>query len=145
MKSIAIALGALILTACGNGSDSEASGDPANAARIHYEVRLRDGGEVPIRIQYKLPSGEMQQERATTPWSGPPMSFAQGQMLISARTKASVESPLLCVLASEEPSQGDYVYAHIDVPLTECETTFEFGTWPPDDSDPIENPLIRVG
>lgn len=74
------------------------------------------------------------------------MSFgAPGKMLIGAKTTESLDSPLLCVLASEDAGEGDYVYGTIETPLTECETTFELGTWPPDDSDPIGNPLIRVG
>jgi hypothetical protein len=137
----AVALVLILLASCSGPTPS-----PGTSAAIRYEVRLRDGGRVPIRVTYRLPSGEVRQESGTTPWSShAAATFAEGSvMLVEARTRAKVESPLLCVLASEDPEQGSYVYTQVGRPLTVCSTQFELGRWPPNDDDPIGNPLIRV-
>ena len=116
-------------------------------AAIHYEVRLRDGGSVPATIEYTLPSGETVTERIRTPWASKSFVFKKGAVMsVTAKTEAEVEeSSILCVLASTDEEQGAYVLSSIGDPLTRCATEHKLGRWPPDDSDPIGNPLIRVG
>lgn len=117
----------------------------SSTAEIHYEVRLRDGGEVPVTIRYRLPSGAFHETRTTTPWESDAMTFREGtQMLIEAEAER-VDSPLLCVLASENEDDGAYALGNVDDPLTSCSTHHRMGFWPPNDDDPINNPLIRVG
>jgi hypothetical protein len=127
-------------------TDESQEGARTSGARINYEVRLRDGGSVQATIQYRLPSGKLQTEQVRTPWSSSPMAFEDGDlMFVRAETKQEVDSPLLCVLASQKVEEGAYVLARVDDPLSACETEYELGQWPPDDDDPIGNPLIRVG
>ncbi len=136
-----------VVRVCVFGQTRETPEPPGSTeARIRYEVRLRDGGSVEATIRYRSPSGELQLDRVRTPWRSEPMTFADGDRLfIRAETEEVVGSPLLCVLASQEEEEGAYVFAKLGRPLSFCATEYDLGLWPPDDDDPIGNPLIRVG
>ncbi len=108
---------------------------------IQYEVRLRDGGTVPVAIRYRLPSGEIRKTNGTTPWQSNRLTFPHGtSMALSSETRSGLDSPLLCVLAGEGDA-GEWSLRTIDEPLTSCDVSYE-GGWPPND---LSGPLIRVG
>lgn len=108
-------------------------------ADVHYEVRLRDGGSIPVSIRYLLPSGEARVERTETPWRSREMTFRFGDLLsIEADTDEDAPSPLQCRLVSME---GDWLESHITDPPPRCATNHELRQWPP----AVPGTLIRVG
>jgi hypothetical protein len=115
-------------------------------ADVHYEVRLRNGESVPVRVTYMLPDGSEETEDVRTPWSSDPFTFETGStMRFRAEASESPPSNLDCVFVAEDPEEGQYAYGpQGDLPQTECFGEYELGLWPPNDDDPINNPLIRV-
>lgn len=151
-KRVALVTAVLLVGAAACGREADPIDDPAQRSPksggviIGYEVRLRDGGTAKADVQFRLPSGELEIRKVQVPWASDPLTFEDGDvMLIKAEINRQTASPLLCVLASQEEEQGAYVLASVDQPLTVCQTRYELGRWPPDDDDPIGNPLIRVG
>jgi hypothetical protein len=110
---------------------------------LHYEVRLRDGGVVPVIIHYLTPAGEERAIEATTPWIGPEFEFGAGSaLLVRADTPDDPSDPLQCVLAGSQEDDGEWLAATIEDPLNECRTSYDLDQWPPDDN---KGSLIRVG
>lgn len=111
-------------------------------ATIRYEVRLSDGGAVPIEISYTRPSGEIETVNGKTPWRSSLRTFRAGStMSISSGTTTAVDGPLLCVLAGVGDA-GEWTLRRVDEPLSSCDTSYQLGRWPPSD---LSGPLIRVG
>ena len=132
---------------CANGSASPTTSDNASSAMggalVHYEVRLRDGGHVPVSVDYSLPSGESRTAAVDTPWRVGAFSFMSGSTLrVRATTREqAVSSPLLCVLVGTE-GDGAWTLRTMDEPLNSCHVSYELGEWPPDNES---GPLIKVG
>jgi hypothetical protein len=115
------------------------------AANVHYEVKLRDGGAVEVSIRYSLPSGDERTAEGTTPWTTPEFAFDPDAVLsIRAETTSAVESPLLCNLVGRG-DEGSWTHRTIGEPLDKCVTEYPLGQWPPDDSNATYGALIRVG
>jgi len=111
-------------------------------ARVHYEVRLRDGGMIPVSIRYVLPSGEERTLESTTPWTSRQFTFGvDSVLLIRAETAEEVDSPLLCNFVGTQ-DEGAWTLRTIGEPLATCGVRYPLGRWPPDD---LSGPLIRVG
>ena len=124
------------LLACSHASDH---------GSLHYEVRLRDGGVVPVSIHYLTASGEERTAKGMTPWMGPEVTFGPGSTsLVQADTPAnsSTTNPLLCVLAGSQQEDGEWVEGRVGSGFQRCQTSYDFGQWPPDDNT---GSLIRVG
>jgi hypothetical protein len=112
---------------------------------VRYEVRLRDGGSVPVSVRYVLPTGDELEVRGMTPWTSEEFDFAEAEILRVAASadvpSRQLDSPLQCVLVGGGDT-GAWTQGHIGDPFNRCRTVYELGQWPPNDN---EGYLIRVG